>query len=132
MKSDKHKPDVEKRGPEGKKGQRKNSEKEKGIQKVGRKKERKSSQKYLRKEKLRLKQEVSKLKDQREKIKREIRRANQKRKKINGHGKEIGANCRTASSRDAECVEKLATWLKLQISSSRWKISFESHQRVTG
>ena len=42
MKSDKHKPDVEKRGPEGRKGQRKNSEKEKGVQKVGRKKERKN------------------------------------------------------------------------------------------
>ena len=115
MKSDKHKPDVEKRGPEGKKGQRKNSEKEKGIQKVGRKKERKCSQKYLRKEKLRLKQEVSKLKDQREKIKREIRRAKQKRRKINCYGKEKGANCRTASSRDAECVEKMANFTSVSL-----------------
>ena len=118
MKSDKHKPDVEKRGPEGKKGQRKNSEKEKGIQKVGRKKERKSSQKYLRKEKLRLKQEVSKLKDQREKIKREIRRANQKRKKINGHGKEKETNCRKASLRDALCVEKMATFTSVALAQA--------------
>ena len=138
VKSDKPKPDAEEGGPERKKEQR-NSKKEKGVKKAGQNKERKIRKKYLIKEKLQLKREVSKLKEQREaikleklqlkrqvskykeqreKIKREIRRANQRRRKINGHGKENGANCRKASSRDVLCVEKMATFTSVALAQA--------------
>ena len=117
-KSEKQKPDAEKGGPEGKKGQRKISEKRKRVEKVRRREERKSSKKYLRKEKLRLKQDIFKLKEQREKIKREIRRANQRRRNVNGHGKEKRTNCRKATSRDAECVEKLSSFTSVALAQA--------------
>ena len=117
-KSEKQKPDAEKGGQEGKKGQRKISEKRKRVEKVRRREERKSSKKYLRKEKLRLKQDIFKLKEQREKIKREIRRANQRRRNVNGHGKEKRTNCRKATSRDAECVEKLSSFTSVALAQA--------------
>ena len=65
-----------------------------------------------------MKRQVSKYKEQREKIKREIRRANQRRRKINGHGKENGDNCRKASSREALCVEKMATFTSVALAQA--------------